>query len=54
MMTYILAARFQTVFSLGFHMIFGSIGMVMPFLKATAHLVLAQNEKKIYFGLTKS
>lgn len=33
----LLAARSQMALSLGFHIIFACIGMVMPFFMATSH-----------------
>jgi cytochrome d ubiquinol oxidase subunit I len=36
-MSDLLAARAQMALSLGFHIIFASIGMAMPFLMAIAH-----------------
>lgn len=53
-MTDLLAARLQMAFSLGFHIIFACIGMVMPFFMAMAHWYWLKTRDKIYLGLTKS
>ncbi len=41
-----MAARFQMSLSLGFHIIFASVGMVMPFLMAVAHWIYLVRKKK--------
>jgi len=53
-MTDLLAARLQMAFSLGFHIIFACIGMVMPFLMAMAHWYWLKTRNKVYLSLTKS
>jgi len=50
----LLAARAQMAVSLGFHIIFACIGMVMPFLMAMAHYRWLKTGQKIYKDLTIS
>ncbi len=50
----LLAARFQMAVSLGFHIVFACIGMVMPFLMATSHFRWLKTGEEIYKDLTKS
>ena len=40
-------------FSLGFHIIFAAIGMVMPFLMSTAHYLHLKRRDPVYLQLTK-
>lgn len=47
-----LAARLQMALSLGFHIIFACIGMVMPFFMAVAHYQWIKTKKEIYKNLT--
>ncbi len=49
-----LAARSQMAVSLGFHIIFACVGMVMPFFMATAHFIYIKTGKPIYKGLTRA
>ncbi|WP_343855115.1 cytochrome ubiquinol oxidase subunit I [Algoriphagus jejuensis] len=50
----LLAARWQMAVSLGFHIIFACIGMVMPFFMATSHYKYLKTKKIIYRDLTKA
>ena len=50
----ILAARLQMALSLGFHIIFACIGMVMPFLMATSHYIYLKTGNLNYKNLTKA
>jgi cytochrome d ubiquinol oxidase subunit I len=50
----LLAARFQMAVSLGFHIIFASIGMAMPFLMAAAHYRWLRDGDEMYRVLTKA
>ncbi len=47
------AARATMAFSLGFHIIFAAIGMVMPFLMCAAHYLHLKGRKGPYLELTK-
>lgn len=49
----LLSARRTMAFSLGFHIIFASIGMVMPFFMATSHYLYLKTNNPLYFKLTK-
>ncbi|MES2827989.1 MAG: cytochrome ubiquinol oxidase subunit I [Bacteroidota bacterium] len=49
-----LAARLQMAFSLGFHIIFACIGMVMPFFMSVAHFYWLKTKKLVYKDLTKA
>ncbi len=49
-----LAARAQMAMSLGFHIIFSCVGMVMPFLMAFAHWKYLKTKDEVYKGLTKA
>lgn len=49
----LLAARSTMAFSLGFHIIFAAIGMVMPFFMATSHFLYLRTGHKSYLSLTK-
>jgi len=49
-----LAARFQMAFSLGFHIVFSCIGMVMPFFMCTAHYFWLKNKKAVDLDVTKA
>ncbi|MBX2987158.1 MAG: cytochrome ubiquinol oxidase subunit I [Bdellovibrionaceae bacterium] len=53
MMTELLAARLTMAFSLGFHIIFASIGMTMPFMMCAAHFFFLRTGKKEYLELTR-
>jgi cytochrome bd ubiquinol oxidase subunit I len=50
----LLAARSQMAVSLGFHIIFASIGMAMPFLMAVSHFRWLRTGKPVYRDLTKA
>jgi len=50
----LLAARWQMAVSLGFHIIFACIGMVMPFFMATSHYRYLKTKKPLYKDLTKA
>lgn len=49
-----IAARSQMALSLGFHIIFSCIGMVMPFFMAVAHFYWLRTNKEIYKNITKA
>jgi len=49
-----LAARLQMAFSLGFHIIFACIGMVMPFFMAVSHYQWLRTNKEVFKNLTKA
>ncbi|MHA4896425.1 cytochrome ubiquinol oxidase subunit I [Pedobacter sp. PWIIR3] len=49
-----LAARLQMAFSLGFHIIFACIGMVMPFFMSVAHFYWLRTKKAVYKDVTKA
>lgn len=50
----LLAARSQMALSLGFHIIFACIGMVMPFFMATSHYKYLKTGEIVYRDLTKA
>lgn len=49
-----LAARSQMALSLGFHIIFSCIGMVMPFFMAISHYYWLRTKKPVYRNVTKA
>jgi len=49
-----LAARSQMAMSLGFHIIFSCIGMVMPFFMSISHFIYLRTGNALYKGLTKA
>ncbi|MFS4457956.1 cytochrome ubiquinol oxidase subunit I [Bdellovibrio sp. HCB2-146] len=49
----LLAARSTMAFSLGFHIIFASIGMTMPFFMTAAHYLYLKKKNPEYLELTK-
>ncbi|MFZ4861269.1 cytochrome ubiquinol oxidase subunit I [Sphingobacterium sp. Mn56C] len=49
-----IAARSQMALSLGFHIIFACVGMVMPFFMAFSHYRYLRTGNEIYKGLTKA
>jgi len=49
-----LAARLQMAFSLGFHIVFACIGMVMPFFMSLAHFYWLKTRKAVYLDVTKA
>ncbi len=48
------AARMQMTVSLGFHIIFACVGMIMPFLMVAAHWKYLKTKKDVYYDLTKA
>jgi cytochrome bd ubiquinol oxidase subunit I len=49
-----IAARSQMALSLGFHIIFACIGMVMPFFMAVSHYYWIRTKKPVYRNVTKA
>jgi cytochrome d ubiquinol oxidase subunit I len=49
-----LAARSQMALSLGFHIVFSCIGMVMPFFMAVSHYIWLKTKKQKYLNITKA
>ncbi|MBL7698225.1 MAG: cytochrome ubiquinol oxidase subunit I [Chitinophagaceae bacterium] len=49
-----IAARSQMALSLGFHIIFSCIGMVMPFFMAVSHFYWIKTRKPVYLNITKA
>lgn len=49
-----LAARSQMALSLGFHIVFSCIGMVMPFFMAVAHYYWLKTGNEVYKNVTKA
>ena len=49
-----IAARSQMALSLGFHIIFSCIGMVMPFFMAVAHYYYLKTGQTVYKNVTKA
>jgi len=49
-----LAARSQMALSLGFHIVFSCIGMVMPFFMAVAHFLYIRTGNDIYKNITRA
>ncbi len=47
-------ARLQMAFTLGFHIIFACIGMVMPFFMVVSHRRWLKTRKPVYLELTKA
>ena len=47
-------ARLQMAFTLGFHIIFACIGMVMPFFMVVSHKKWLNTKKPVYLKLTKA
>ncbi|MGK6351352.1 cytochrome ubiquinol oxidase subunit I [Parapedobacter sp. DT-150] len=50
----LIAARSQMAMSLGFHIIFACVGMVMPFFMAISHFIYLKTGNLRYRGLTKA
>lgn len=50
----LLAARSQMALSLGFHIIYACIGMVMPFFMAVSHYQWIKTKNEVYKNLTKA
>jgi cytochrome bd ubiquinol oxidase subunit I len=49
-----IAARSQMALSLGFHIVFSCIGMVMPFFMAVAHFYWLRTNNIVYRNITKA
>src|SRR3989337_3813351 len=49
-----IAARSQMALSLGFHIIFSCIGMVMPFFMAVSHYYWLRTGEPVYLNITKA
>nr|WP_294948801.1 cytochrome ubiquinol oxidase subunit I [uncultured Mucilaginibacter sp.] len=49
-----MAARSQMALSLGFHIIFSCIGMVMPFFMAVSHFMYLKTNNPVYQNVTKA
>ncbi len=49
-----IAARSQMALSLGFHIVFACIGMVMPFFMAIAHFYWLKTKDPVYKNITKA
>ena len=49
-----IAARSQMALSLGFHIIFSCIGMVMPFFMAVSHYYYLRTKQQVYLNITKA
>lgn len=49
-----IAARSQMALSLGFHIVFSCIGMVMPFFMAIAHFLWLKTKDPVYRNITKA
>ena len=49
-----IAARSQMALSLGFHIIFSCIGMVMPFFMAVSHYYWIRTKNPVYLHITKA
>ena len=49
-----IAARSQMALSLGFHIIFSCIGMVMPFFMAVSHYKWLRTKDEVYKNITKA
>jgi len=49
-----LAARSQMALSLGFHIVFSCIGMVMPFFMAVSHYYWLRTGKAVFLNVTKA
>jgi cytochrome d ubiquinol oxidase subunit I len=49
-----IAARSQMALSLGFHIIFSCIGMVMPFFMAVSHYYYLHTKQQVYLNVTKA
>lgn len=50
----LMAARLQMALSLGFHIIYACIGMVMPFFMAVSHYQWIKTRQEVYKNLTKA
>jgi len=52
-MTDLMSARSLMALSLGFHIVFAVIGMVMPFLMVISHALWIRTQKTVYYTLTE-
>jgi cytochrome bd ubiquinol oxidase subunit I len=50
----LLSARMQMAVSLGFHIIFACVGMVMPFLMVASHRCWLKTKEPVYYEMTKA
>ncbi len=50
----LLAARLQMALSLGFHIVYACIGMVMPFFMAVSHFLWIKRRQPVFKDLTKA
>jgi len=50
----LLSARMQMAVSLGFHIIFACVGMVMPFLMVASHGRWLKTKEQVYYDMTKA
>ena len=50
----LLSARMQMAVSLGFHIIFACVGMVMPFLMVAAHGLWLKTKEPVYEDMTRA
>ena len=53
-MTDLFSARMQMAVSLGFHIVFSCIAMVMPFLMVAAHGLWLKTKHPVYYDLTRA
>lgn len=53
-MDHLLLARSQMAFSLGFHIVFASISMVLPFYMALAHHLYLKDGSQVHLRLTRA
>jgi cytochrome d ubiquinol oxidase subunit I len=49
-----IAARSQMALSLGFHIIFSCIGMVMPFFMAVSHFYWLKTRRQVFLNITRA
>src|SRR5271170_1540405 len=50
----LLFARMQMAVSLGFHIIFSCVGMVMPFLMVASHHLWLKTKEPVYYDMTRA
>jgi len=50
----LLSARMQMAVSLGFHIIFACVGMVMPFLMVASHGRWLKTKEQVYYDMTRA
>src|ERR1700689_4961439 len=53
-MSDLFSARSQMAVSLGFHIIFACVGMVMPFLMVASHGRWLKTKEQVYYDMTKA